>query len=88
MTEPPVCSSCMAKYFIAKLWAVIFATEGVAKAPIARLIRELRTLYSFISSDRAEVLGVPTLKEIRQIQRNAEKATQPQAPRRRGMIKS
>jgi hypothetical protein len=83
--EPPVCSSCVGAWMLAKLWAFVFALEGSANRTLAREVRELRTVYSFVTSDRAEGLGIPTLKQVCQINRNARKwEQQHQAVRKTG----
>ena len=73
MDVPPVCSSCVHKYLMAMLWNVVFLMESKVEKPIAKAIDELRQLYGLVSAEMAERFGVPTLKQVRQIQRNTEK---------------
>src|SRR5438093_224948 len=71
--RPPVCSQCVAKLFLAKLWGMLFMMEGSAKGELARVIRDVRSLYGLISAERASVLGIPTLRQVTQINRNERK---------------
>jgi len=64
---PPVCSSCVAKYLMAKAWNLIFMFEDSAKGAIARAIKETRIAYGAIPADRAEHFGIPSLRQVRQI---------------------
>jgi hypothetical protein len=82
---PPVCSSCVNAYLNARLWAALFAVESIGGAgkritgEVMRMIDDLRRLYRMVPASNAG--GIPTLKRVCQINRNADRWAQKQRTR-------
>jgi hypothetical protein len=74
MLTPPLCDKCVRTYLFALLWRVVFNVESVAKGETRELIRDLRKLYGLLGKADADRLGIPTLRKVCQIYRNARKA--------------
>lgn len=71
--DPPVCTSCVRKWMLASTWRVVFELEKFAKGDLARDVEALRDMYHLLSRQRAEEFGIPTLRQVCQINRNANK---------------
>jgi hypothetical protein len=79
LRDPPVCSSCVARYLIAKLWGVVFSVESKVSKEAASAIEDVRKIYGLVGKEMAERYGLPTLKQVCQINRNVTKFTAPPA---------
>jgi hypothetical protein len=83
---PPVCSLCVREYLVAKIWTALLELESLPSRKAHRAVEAARMAYSFITKERAERFGLPTLRRIRQIDRNEKrwsaKQTKKGAPKR------
>jgi hypothetical protein len=80
---PPVCSCCVAKFVLARLWSSLFSLEGKAKGADARDVEQMRTFYSSFRANEAERFGIPTLREVCQINRTVAKWMKQNPPARK-----
>jgi hypothetical protein len=80
---PPVCSSCVAKFVLARLWASLFTVKSSLKGGKAREVDQLMQFYGSFTRVQAERHGIPTPGEVRRINRNVARWIQKNPPVRK-----